>query len=72
MEGDAKEVCAAVFFIVIVLLAVWGATCIICGIRGFSVPGFIGREDCVKRGVAEYNQKTGDWQWKAEFAEESK
>ena len=45
------------------------------GIVSFSVGFYMGirkeresvRWECVKRGVAEYDKVTGEWQWKPEF-----
>lgn len=44
--------------------------CLVFGFIGLVVAEDVTRKnwqaECVKRGFAEYNQKTGEWQWKEE------
>lgn len=47
----------------VVMLALIG----IGAVCGIAIAQENWEKDCVKRGVAEYNQTTGVWQWKAEF-----
>ena len=49
-----------------IVIAILGSA-IIVGSLMFMLTSYAWQCECIRRGVAEYNQTTGAWQWKAEY-----